>query len=155
MASQRSHPCHPHSQIFQLPDRNSGFPDSTVLSLDRRHIFGSGMGSALQGTRHWYSVLTLPYPSCYTGILPLPYCCCQSVPQHLQDHYTDRNSLSFHLIEAGMASFGIVHKLYRSLSSTCVSSCGSHQTAQCTSIIVILCFLVLPLVFLTRFPSLS
>ena len=103
VASQRSHPCHPHSQIFQLPDRNSGFPDNTVMSLDRRHTFGSRMGSALQGTRHWYPVWTLPYPSCCTGILPLPYCCCQSAPQHLQDHYTDRNSLSFHLIEAGMA----------------------------------------------------
>ena len=40
------------------------FPaDNTVLSLDRRHIFGSKMGSALQWTRHWYPVWTLPYPS--------------------------------------------------------------------------------------------
>ena len=56
VASQRSHPCHPHSQTFQLPDHNSGFPDNTVLSLDRRHIFGSGTGSALQGTRHGVSI---------------------------------------------------------------------------------------------------
>ena len=44
-------------------------------------------------------------------------------------------------------AFGIVHKLYRSLSSTCASGCGFHQTTQCTSIVIILRFCITACLF--------
>ena len=105
------------------------FPaDNTVLSLDRRHIFGSEMGSALQGTRHWYPVWTLPYPSCCTGILPLPDCCCQPDWWHLRGHYTDRSNPSFHLLAAWMA-FPAYHIHYKS-TLHCVPFWRAHHTAS-------------------------
>ena len=141
------------SAFTNLPtsDHNSGFPDNTVQFLD--HIdaltFGSKMDSALQGTPHYcVTDVTLPQLLC-TDILPLPDCCCQPVPQHLEAIIRAVISLS---INRNINGFPAYHKklpwYLRSCSSP--SLAAFSRNFQHISIVIIRCG-ILSLSFLHAF----